>query len=624
MKEKLKSALAACKRGIRKATSAIGALWQRAAVPTGHLLARVWNAVYLYHYHLGVFVLRKVRRITRAASRVTYKPRRRLRYVWVITVYRPIHRFFRRMWRLMAGLPHTFIHLWRTMKKNTGNILLFLPRVVWRWMRNYREEWFTLGRFLGPVVGIVFLFSTVRTWSQTRFCLLLTYRGTELGVIESASVYDEGASMARARVADEDNTFTVDAVPKLTMVVRGAKSTMTATEVCEAILAQSYNPKDHPQGDGNQDGVGIVEAFGLYIDGDFMGAVEDEEALAAMLENIKNSSLKDKHDGSTNKNPDENNLTIVDERIEFVQTVRVEKALYPATTLKDVEAIRQRLTTQEVTEDTYTVQAGDTFGAIAAANDMTVTQLQQLNNLENINALQIGQVLTVQRPQYFLQVKVVRTERQDNVVVEYKTRTTYRDDKYTDWSNEKTKGKNGTKSVVSEITYLDGYEIERIVVEEIVTVEPVTRVVEVGTKKRPSSGGSGSVQGNGIYTGKWTWPVPVCHNVYQGYHGGHKAWDISSGPVPVFNTPCLAVDGGTVIYAGWYYGYGYYIKIDHGNGIVTTYAHLNSIAVRKGQKVTNGQEIGRVGNTGNSTGPHLHFEVYKNGVKVNPGNYINP
>ena len=77
-------------------------------------------------------------------------------------------------------------------------------------------------------------------------------------------------------------------------------------------------------------------------------------------------------------------------------------------------------------------------------------------------------------------------------------------------------------------------------------------------------------------------------------------------------------------FAGWYSGYGYYVKIDHGNGLVTTYAHLDSIAVVVGQKVSNGQQIGRVGNSGRSTGPHLHFEVYLNGEKVNPGKYINP
>jgi murein DD-endopeptidase MepM/ murein hydrolase activator NlpD len=92
----------------------------------------------------------------------------------------------------------------------------------------------------------------------------------------------------------------------------------------------------------------------------------------------------------------------------------------------------------------------------------------------------------------------------------------------------------------------------------------------------------------------------------------------------VNNKACLAVDGGKVVYAGWYMNYGYYVKIDHGNGLYTVYAHLNSVSVVAGQLVSNGQQIGRVGNTGYSFGPHLHFEVIKNGSKVNPNKYIKP
>ncbi len=569
-----------------------------AVAAVSRVMRPVWDGLYRYHYHLGVFVLRKLRRIYRFTGRITRRPRRSLRYAWIVTVHRPVHRFLHRIWRLIVGLPLSYIRLWKKMKKNVVNVLLWLPRGVWRWLRDYREEWFSLGRFLGPVVGAVVLISTIQTWTQTRFCLVLTYRGTELGVIESASVYDKGASMARERVNNVDNSFTVDAVPTLTMVIRGAKSPMSPTQVCDAILSLSYDSQD------------IQEATALYIDEEFMGAVADKAELQAMLEGIKDSmSGKEK---------------VPDQRVEFVQDVRLEDGLYPKSTLKSVEDIRGRLVTEETIKDEYTVVSGDNFSSIANKHGLTSQQLQALNpEITDVNKLQIGQVLLVQRPQYFLQVVVVKTVRVEGVEVPFKTRTVYRDDKYTDWSNVKTKGVNGEKTQVYEIVMLDGYEISRVVAEEIVTKEAVTKVVEVGTKKRPSSGSSG---GSGVTTGNMTWPVPVCRRVYQGYHSGHKAIDISSGPVPVLGKPAVAADGGVVIQAsmGWNGGYGNVVKIQHSNGLITVYAHLQSIKVSKGQKVSAGQTIGLIGNSGRSFGPHLHFEVIKNGVKVNPLNYVNP
>lgn len=87
-------------------------------------------------------------------------------------------------------------------------------------------------------------------------------------------------------------------------------------------------------------------------------------------------------------------------------------------------------------------------------------------------------------------------------------------------------------------------------------------------------------------------------------------------------SPIRASNSGKVIYSGWYGGYGRVVIIDHGKSMSTLYAHMSSIKVSKGQKVTKGQTVGYEGSTGYSTGPHLHFEVRKNGKHTNPMSYI--
>ena len=331
--------------------------------------------------------------------------------------------------------------------------------------------------------------------------------------------------------------------------------------------------------------------------------MEDADELQGLLDGLK--STVEEGDAAGTDGP-----TVVDRRVEFVQDVVTEEGLFPISTVRDKQNLLDELTRQTVVERIYVVQPGDVFGRVALKHDMTSSELMALNpQITDVNRLQVGDELVVQRPQTFLQVKEVVTTRDEDVVIDYKTQTIYNSDMDEGTSKVITKGQEGRKDVVTEITYLDGFETERVVVSEKVTKQPVTKVVEVGTRKMAP----------------FYWPVPVCHRVYQGYHGGHRAWDISSGGTPVRGTPCLAADGGTVIYAktGWNGGYGTVVKIRHSNGLITVYAHLDAISVKEGQRVSRGQQIGKIGNTGRSEGPHLHFEVIRNGVKVNPSTYFN-
>ena len=255
---------------------------------------------------------------------------------------------------------------------------------------------------------------------------------------------------------------------------------------------------------------------------------------------------------------------------------------------------------------------------------MTLSELKEMNP-EAEELIHIGDQFLVQRPQSYLQVQVVKTIRYSEDIA-FDIEKQADDSKYTTYEKVLTKGKKGSQDVVAEVVYVNGAEESRTILSTTVTQEPVTQVMVVGTKKQLASSGNEVVQGDGVYTGNFAWPLPVCTNVHQKYHSGHRAWDISSGPVPVLNQKVVSVDGGRVVEAsrGYNGGYGNVVVIEHTSGLRTVYAHLNSIDVVVGQKVSRGQTIGRAGNTGRSFGPHLHFEVRKNGVKVNPIDYLTP
>ncbi len=159
-------------------------------------------------------------------------------------------------------------------------------------------------------------------------------------------------------------------------------------------------------------------------------------------------------------------------------------------------------------------------------------------------------------------------------------------------------GQDGAKEVVFHIVRENGLEVERITIEETILEEPVTQVERVGVKALPADGGSSRGSGSFI------WPVQGEGIVYNGFKPGHSAIDIhiESG------TNILAADSGTVYFTGWGSTQGNYIIIQHG-AYWTLYLHNSVNLVQKGDSVSRGQVIGKVGATGRAKGAHLHFEI---------------
>jgi murein DD-endopeptidase MepM/ murein hydrolase activator NlpD len=131
----------------------------------------------------------------------------------------------------------------------------------------------------------------------------------------------------------------------------------------------------------------------------------------------------------------------------------------------------------------------------------------------------------------------------------------------------------------------------------------------------PGSTGSGQPSAAGFI---WPCDGVVVSGFGMRWGRMHEGIDIGCA----YGTPNRAAAAGTVIYAGWLGGYGNLVVVDHGNGLSTAYAHASSILVSVGQSVSQGQTVSLVGSTGNSSGPHLHFEVRVNGVAVDPLPYL--
>ncbi len=182
------------------------------------------------------------------------------------------------------------------------------------------------------------------------------------------------------------------------------------------------------------------------------------------------------------------------------------------------------------------------------------------------------------------------------------------------------KGKDGKQRVHSQIIYVNGKEQYRTVVFNEVLQAAVPRIMKIGTQTYADN----AVIGDGVATNSFIWPLPYTKTISSPFASRwgrfHGAIDIANGST--MGKPIIASDGGVVVEADYHGSYGYFVLIDHGNGFMTRYAHCSKLEVEAGDKVAQGQYIAKVGNTGYSFGAHLHFEVIKNGVLVDPLDYV--
>ncbi|AFK85475.1 MULTISPECIES: peptidoglycan DD-metalloendopeptidase family protein [Thermoanaerobacterium] len=292
-------------------------------------------------------------------------------------------------------------------------------------------------------------------------------------------------------------------------------------------------------------------------------------------------------------------------KVYFKNDVKLVGVDSPAVKIETVEEALKNLEGDDA--ETYTVKDHDTLWSISRKFGITLDDIYKLNPTVTATIFK-GQILKVKEPKPVL---TVVSEKKVVYMDDIPHETVYQKDgdMLINTSKVVADGEDGVKIVTAVLKYCNGQISEEDVINEDVLKEPVSEIVSVGTKPISATVALDyPIRGHIVITSRYG----------QRWGRLHAGIDIAAS----INDPIYAADGGTVVFAGWENGYGNLVEIDHGNGYVTYYGHANKLLVKKGDKVYKGEKIALVGMTGNTTGPHVHFEVRKNGVPVNPMTYL--
>ena len=437
-----------------------------------------------------------------------------------------------------------------------------------------------LGAFLtASVVLVVYAALTMFYTTATT----VSFNGVALATVaseEEAAAVRMSLERSISDVVGYDYTLEDSAVSYSTGLM--SRSNVEDSETLEKALSRQLSVVEH--------------GYALYVNGEFVGATQTEGALEGLLDQVAA--------------PYRNENTV---SIDFAENVEILECDLPVEQFTNLAEVALLLTSTKEGEITYTVKKGDCWSVIAQDHDMTNSELLALNPGYDIDKLQIGDELIISNAVPYLTVVVTQME---YYVAEVPCDIEYVDDN-TMWKGDTrviSKGTPGTADVSALVTYQGATELERQVITETILTEPVTQIEARGTQERPSW----------APTGTFRWPAhgrltsPYGYRYIFGSRSFHGGIDIANSK----GTDIVAADGGVVTYAGWMSGYGYLIQIDHQNGYKTYYAHCSKLLVGVGTKVHKGQHIAEMGNTGRSTGNHLHFEIRYNGERKNPSNYL--
>jgi murein DD-endopeptidase MepM/ murein hydrolase activator NlpD len=339
-----------------------------------------------------------------------------------------------------------------------------------------------------------------------------------------------------------------------------------------------------------------VNGYGIVVDGRLVSVLESERAAKNVLHEVKNKFM-----------PNDEDIEL--KEVGFAENVEIKEVETKLGSIKKKDQALEYIMSGSIEKKIHTVQSGETLSEISKIYGIQLSELQRANPEVIPEKIQIGQEICLNQIVPLVTVETVEVAKYKETIpyeIAYKNTSSL----YKNEQTVKSLGINGEKDVVAEIIRHNGIEVSRKEIKSTIITEPVPQVVLVGTKEPPPL----------IGTGKLIYPIRGKLTSRYGTRWGrlHKGIDLAAPT----GTKIKAADGGKVIFSGYNGALGYTVKIDHGGGRVTVYGHCSKLHVKAGERVYQGQHIANVGNTGRSTGPHVHFEVHVNGKAKNPLNYL--
>lgn len=549
--------------------------------------------------YIGLRSRREFRRIGRAISRVLRKPILSV-FSWLYILISALNFFivrsvrnFRVEWTyLRAEMHRASADLRSAWKQSTALWIKTFGRYVGKALRRHGHFFRTAFNTALPILMAVVLIFEIHHWQDLTYALRVVYGEQTIGYISNESVYLQARNKASEKLSvglDEAERTDLLETPKYELSLVSVNKLVDTDILSDNLIRAS---------DAN-----ITNACGVFIDGQFLCSVKNENDARSVF----NTILEQQNAGAG-------------ATAGFLESVDYVQGLYPenSRSMWDANKLGATLASPKKQAQYYIAQSGDSFSKIASDHHLTVSELKALNP-EIGETILVGSRLLVARAENYVTPKITRTEvRREEV--DFKSETSYNSKLFSGDRRILSQGEKGIDQVTLSITTVNGVVVDLEEISRVTLKEPVNERVEVGTAKAGSAGYYG-----GTYSARgFMWPAPTARMISQYFgHNGHKGLDITTGGA--LGRPIVAAASGVVEIAGSTgNSYGQQVLINHGNGIKTRYAHCitGSILVRPGQQVTAGQRIASIGSTGNSTGPHLHFEVIVNGAVTNPLNYV--